>query len=700
MTGRWKFRMEVNVKKRKGSLLQRMLAVLLSAVLTAGMVSNAVPASVLAQEGSGVASVSGNDAKPADIIYGSAEKGWILYADGKLIITSDDGMFDWVDQSPDEARESVTSVEIKSGVTSIEKAAFQNCSAMKEIIIPDGVTSIGMYAFDSCSGLTSITIPKSVTSIDRWAFHFCSSLTSITIPEGVTSISSYMFSRCSSLTSIIIPEGVTKIEGWVFYGCSGLTSVTIPESMTSIGVQAFGACSGLTSITIPESVTSIGSDAFYNCSKLTEVNMKGETPPSLGSSVFRKCGFVTGSTQGIHVPSGKEQDYVAAWRDWVVYITDDPHTHSWSPDWTSNQTHHWHECTVSDCPTTDNAAKSGYGEHSYDESAWGYQTAEGHAHNCRNCGAHDTVLVHTPGAAATESTPQTCTVCGYVIAPATGTGPGSGTVILEVKPGANAPVTNISTPTEEMKDMLLTEAEKQQVQNGTDIRIVLEVQDAENTVSAPEQAVIQQELNDFAVGQYLNIELYKLVGAERRNITETTKKIRIAINVPDSLKNADSSKTRTFEVIRLHDGVAEFLTDLDDNADTITIETDRFSIYAVVYQDKPAGGNNGDGNSDNGSNDSGQKDSEPKTGDYTPLELYATLAMIAGFAYLFLYFTDRNRGMTEETKKEFVAGIVEWAKRGGRLRKCLALAAIFVLLVYYHSIGKKTCVEWKEIYGE
>lgn len=44
--------MEVTVimkKSRKGSFLQRMLAVLLAAVLTAGMVSNAVPASVLAQ---------------------------------------------------------------------------------------------------------------------------------------------------------------------------------------------------------------------------------------------------------------------------------------------------------------------------------------------------------------------------------------------------------------------------------------------------------------------------------------------------------------------------------------------------------------------------------------------------------------------------------------------------------------------------
>ena len=96
----------------------------------------------------------------------------------------------------------------------------------------------------------------------------------------------------------------------------------------------------------------------------------------------------------------------------------------------------------------------------------------------------------------------------------------------------------------------------------------------------------------------------------------------------------------------------------------------------------------------------GAKDDEPETGDNTPLELCATLSMIAGFAYLLLYFADRERGMTEETKKELVSRLVGWAKQGGRIRRYLALTAIFLLLVYYHSIGKKTCTEWKAIYGE
>ena len=76
----------------------------------------------------------------------------------------------------------------------------------------------------------------------------------------------------------------------------------------------------------------------------------------------------------------------------------------------------------------------------------------------------------------------------------------------------------------------------------------------------------------------------------------------------------------------------------------------------------------------------------------------ATLAMIAGFAYLTLYFGEHSRGMTEETKKELTSKLIRWARRGGRGRRIIALAGIFLLLVYYHSIGKKTSVEWEEVH--
>ena len=42
-----------------------------------------------------------------------------------------------------------------------------------------------------------------------------------------------------------------------------------------------------------------------------------------------------------------------------------------------------------------------------------------HWHKCKNCDAITDLTAHVPGAAATETTPQLCTECGYVIAPAT-----------------------------------------------------------------------------------------------------------------------------------------------------------------------------------------------------------------------------------------------------------------------------------------
>lgn len=338
-----------------------------------------------------------------------------------------------------------------------------------------------------------------------------------------------------------------------------------------------------------------------------------------------------------------------------------------------------------------------------------------------------------------------------------------GQIITDIEKGENAPAVGISTSEKQLEDMLLTDSEKQQVETGTDIKIILNVQDAGDTVSPSDRSAAETALNDYSMGQYLDISLYKLVGEHRTDITETKKKITITIAVPDALKNTDSNKTRNFAIIRVHDGKVEILNDLDNSEDTITIETDRFSTYAIIYKDAAGGSgtgdsdngsggndndhnggnsssdnNNNNGNGNNSSNDNsssnsgnnnnsnasnanggngsggnnsntvknngskadGSKDKEPNTGDFAPIECYATLSMIAGFAYLLLYFGDSKRGMSEETKKELVTGLIGWAKKGGKIRKLLAIAAIFLLLVYYHSIGKKTCVEWEEVYGK
>ena len=60
-------------------------------------------------------------------------------------------------------------------------------------------------------------------------------------------------------------------------------------------------------------------------------------------------------------------------------------------------------------------------DHDFNMGEWGYKGADGHAHVCtRNPDHHDAVVPHTSSGPATEDTAETCTVCGYVITPATG----------------------------------------------------------------------------------------------------------------------------------------------------------------------------------------------------------------------------------------------------------------------------------------
>lgn len=141
--------------------------------------------------------------------------------------------------------------------------------SIRSIIIKDGVTSIGSCAFSSTTSLTSIRIPNTVTSIGEFAFFHCKSLASIDISNSVDNIGKYAFAYCCSLTSIVIPNSITSINEGVFHGCSELMSVAIPNTVTNIGEDAFGFCSGLTSIIIPNSVKTIGRVAFADCSLIS-----------------------------------------------------------------------------------------------------------------------------------------------------------------------------------------------------------------------------------------------------------------------------------------------------------------------------------------------------------------------------------------------------------------------------------------------
>ena len=85
---------------------------------------------------------------------------------------------------------------------------------------------------------------------------------------------------------------------------------------------------------------------------------------------------------------------------------------------------------------------------------------------------------------------------------------------------------------------------------------------------------------------YLDIVLKAEVGESTRVVTDTNEALTMKITVPESLRNTDTSKKRTYDIVRVHGKDAVVLSSEFNQDDmTITFTTGQFSTYAVVYKD-------------------------------------------------------------------------------------------------------------------
>ena len=214
---------------------------------------------------------------------------WSLSTDGVLTISGTGDMtyyYSATDAPWYDYRDSVTSVTIENGVTSIGGSAFYGCSNMSSVSIANTVTSIGQAAFEYCSALHDVEIPEGVNVIGATAFGWCTGLTAVTLPASMLDFDATAFQGCTGLHSIHVAEGnslFTSIDGVVFNteftvlvrvpnGRTG--SYSVPDGVTHIEQKAFEECD-ITSVTIPVSVTAIGDNAFRYCDFLATVYYGG-----------------------------------------------------------------------------------------------------------------------------------------------------------------------------------------------------------------------------------------------------------------------------------------------------------------------------------------------------------------------------------------------------------------------------------------
>ena len=330
-----------------------------------------------------------------------------------------------------------SSYTIPDGVTVIEQYAFYCNSKLTSVTIPSGVTSIGEMAFRECSGLTSVIVPSSVTSIEYNAFWCCFNLI-IYIPGGITIGIDAFYSTAAKITYTVDSSNNVKITD---ISLSSGNTVDIPpeiDGKTVIAVDEdhrhkVGNHTCVTNTTptcIKKATCGICGQDYYGDHDLSHHNAVPHTCTADGTVEYWDCSVCgkkfsdpngTAEITNIADPNDPARHSLVKTDEKAPTCTDNgnraywtcsecrnifsddaglnPTTladvtvsatgHTWSNDWSSDGTGHWHDCVNANCPITENNQKVGY-------------------------------AVHTPGDEATETTPQTCDVCGYELAPALG----------------------------------------------------------------------------------------------------------------------------------------------------------------------------------------------------------------------------------------------------------------------------------------
>lgn len=307
----------------KKALFLPALMILLSALLATGALAADfdLPASILEDVDAAVAETAVYEApalaaEPAGedtVITGSCGTNLTYRLENGVLTVSGTGKMGagnpW---NTSALRETIHTVILEEGVTTVSGSAFMKCVNLSSLTLPSTLTIIDTYAFAACTSLTEVTIPGSVTEVrgsafsgctalrsavieknagmtlGNGSFYNCKALTSVSIGEGTTGIGSTAFQNCESLESVYLPDSVANLGTSTFESCTALMSVRFSPNLVSIPEGCFELCSALTAIDIPDSVTRMGNWAFRNCDALSVVAL-GNGLSYIGLGVFAQC---------------------------------------------------------------------------------------------------------------------------------------------------------------------------------------------------------------------------------------------------------------------------------------------------------------------------------------------------------------------------------------------------------------------------
>lgn len=197
-------------------------------------------------------------------------------------------------------------------------------------------------------------------------------------------------------------------------------------------------------------------------------------------------------------------------------------------------------------------------------------------------------------------------------------------------------------------DIEFTEAEKEAIANGADVKIEVDVKNIADSVTAKDKNAVEGIISgNYVVGSYFDISIILSVGNDKRTITSTDKKIEFTIALPENLINTDSTVTRTYKIVRVHDGETTILDAAFDAATgKLTFKSDKFSTYAIIYSDAKTEGSGGvidkpsTSEPATGNPETGESTA---TGDTTNSVVYVILMIMSVMALAGVFFYEKKR---------------------------------------------------------
>lgn len=343
----------------------------------------------------------------------------------------------------------LVSATVAEGVKTIGERAFQGCTSLTYMDFPASIASVGAGAFTSCQKMKSVRfMPSSETAaIGDNVFSQCWELASVTLPQGTDRISAGMFQSCPSLLTLYIPKSVKAIATDAFLQC-GLQIIKFGGSDAEWNALTASpylkpSLQGKTIICNAEfddpfaQIPDDPGDGFkpVDPAPIEPVDHEHNWSTDWSSdetSHWHQC-QAAGCPLADTDNSQKDGYGKHSYGEWVIdkeavdgqngskhrectvckyretadipadgeIVEPSRHEHSWSTQWTSDETSHWHQCQAAECPITNDSQKNGYGEHSYGEWVIDIEAAasqEGSKHReCTVCQYRETAIIPADG---------------------------------------------------------------------------------------------------------------------------------------------------------------------------------------------------------------------------------------------------------------------------------------------------------------